>query len=451
MTTAKSSAGHTSAARGRGLDALFDSAVSPVATGLHVDADLAALLDDEVLAATVGASPEAEPEAEPAAVEPPAARGVAAALSEAIDVPPAAGEAQPVTPPPAAPTPSAEPPPAAAPPPPPAAAPEPERQLPTTKRYGAIFMETAPQEPGTDTQWAPPAADTLVPAMPATKGVMPPSSGLEEAPAPLVTVERDEDQKAIVISRLDKVLDKGWQRALHQEIDGLYKQAATEFASPPEKAERALSMLREARQVLLDTPEEYVSAEYRTMQVRAMLDRMQTSRKKGVIYGPRILLYQAGWLVVLLALLVFAGPLTQWITQVGNVTGAALMNLYPIVNTMIWGGIGGIVGALYALWWHISEQQDFDPHHLTWYLVQPLMGVVLGGIIFLILAGGFLILQVDLTDEKATQGARLLPYLTAVLAGFRQNFVYQQFDRLIALFTPAQRNDNNASGEGSGV
>ncbi len=447
MTTTRSNAGNSSAARGRGLDALFESAASPVAASSHVEADLAALLDDEVLAATVGAPDVSEPlVAAPAAAVASTRAATAAALPETIDVPPAASEARPVTPPQATAPPVSEP-------AMPAPAFETPPQLPTTKRFGAIIMESAPQETPPDVQATPSASasDALVPTMPGTRSVMPPTSGVEEEVTPLpAAVDRTEDQKAIVISRLDKVLDKGWQRALHQEIDGLYKQVATEFASPPEKAERALSMLREARQVLLNTPEEYVAAEYRTMQVRALLDRMQVSRKKAVVFGPRILLYQAAWLVVLLALLIFAAPLTQWITRVGNVTGAALLNLYPIVNTMIWGGIGGIVGALYALWWHISEQQDFDPNYLTWYLVQPLMGVVLGGIIFLILAGGFLILQVDLTDEKATQGARLLPYLTAVLAGFRQNFVYQQFDRLIALFTPSQRsgNGNGTPGEG---
>ena len=111
----------------------------------------------------------------------------------------------------------------------------------------------------------------------------------------------------------------------------------------------------------------------------------------------------------------------------------------------MWGGIGGIIGALYALWWHISDQQDFERQYLMWYLVQPIMGTVLGGIVFLLLTGGFLLLQVKPSDANA--GARLIPYLVAVLAGFRQNFIYGQFDRLIALFAPGgnQSGGNNQS------
>ena len=245
------------------------------------------------------------------------------------------------------------------------------------------------------------------------------------------------------------MFDQGWQKALHQQIDDLYKQVATEFSSPPEKAERALSLLREARQVLLETPEEYVAAEYRTMQVRAMLDRVRESRKQSGYYGPRILAYETVWLVFLLAGLILAAPLARWLTliaQTGVANEAALLNIYPILNTMIWGGIGGVVGALYSLWWHISDQQDFDRHYLTWYLVQPLLGLVLGGIVFLLMAGGFLLLQVNLQDPNAATAARLLPYLAAVLAGFRQNFVYEQFNRLMALFTPAPRSGNGGEG-----
>jgi hypothetical protein len=405
-----------------------------------VDADLAALLDNEVMAAETGASMgqvASRAAAATPAVSPPSGRS--SEPLDGVDLPPVAAEAQPV--PPIAPEPVTSPP-AAGPSNP---EPQPQRRLPTTQRFGAIIMDTS--EP---MAIAPMPSEALVPLAAEVKSILPPDSGQEPAPpAPPAPPERTEDQTAIIIQRLDMVLDQGWQKALHQQIDELYKQVATEFSSPPENAERALSLLREARQVLLETPEEYVAAEYRTMQVRAMLDRVRESRKQSGHYGPRILAYETGWLLFFLTGLIMAAPLAGWITriaQTGVSNEAALLSIYPILNTMMWGGIGGVVGALYSLWWHISEQQDFDRHYLTWYLVQPLLGLVLGGIVFLLMAGGFLLLQVNLQDPNAATAARLLPYLTAVLAGFRQNFVYEQFNRLIALFTPAPR--NNSGGEG---
>ncbi len=448
MTTAKTSTGSPGSARGRGLDALFEGAVPPAAVTQEVNADLAALLDNEVIVAETGGVQGETPS--PATPEPvvstPLARGVEPMSPPVgVDVPPFAAEARSTEP--TQPEPTL----------PPVSAPaETPRRLPPTQRFGAIIMETpaepAPSEPAqaeAALAESVSTAEALVPTMPVARSVLPPGPGIEpETTTPLpAPVERTDDQKAIIISRLDKALDKGWQRELHQQIDGLYKQVATEYSSPPAKAEKALSMLREARQLLIDTPEEYVSAEYRTMQVRAMLDRIQESRKQSRIYGPRIFLYEVAWLVVLLAGLIFAATVANWIAVAGNVTGPSQMNIYPLVSTMMWGGLGGIVGALYTLWWHISEEQDFDRQYVTWYIVQPLLGLVLGGIVFLLLAGGFLILQVNLTDPNASTGARLLPYLAAVLAGFRQNFVYEQFNRLIALFAPAP-SSNSGNGEG---
>ena len=54
MTTAKSSSADPGAAKGRGLDALFDGTVSATTASQSVDADLAALLDNEIMAAETG-------------------------------------------------------------------------------------------------------------------------------------------------------------------------------------------------------------------------------------------------------------------------------------------------------------------------------------------------------------------------------------------------------------
>jgi hypothetical protein len=286
----------------------------------------------------------------------------------------------------------------------------------------------------------------------AAKAMAPAGPGAEPEPQPPpAAIERTDDQKTIIIKRLDDVLNKDWQRELHKQIDDLYKQVAVEFNSPPANAQKALTLLREARQILIETPEEYVAAEYRTVQVRAMLARTRESRKQSRHHGPRILGYQIGWLLLLVAGFAFAGPLATLIGYLSGLGGATVKDFLPIWNTMMWGGIGGVIGALYHLWWHISDRQDFDAQYTMWYMVQPIMGLVLGGIVFLLMAGGLLVLQVDpLSTTNTNTATRLLPYLLAVLAGFRQNFIYEQFDRLIALFTPGSQRDNQGGGGQTG-
>lgn len=504
MTTTGSSMSDSGQARGRGLDALF-AANPPVAPSApDIDPELAAMLDQEVRAGAppieslsavptakervaLAASPNGEAqESSAAGAELRTRRGdVTTAGDEAIDVPmPVAdggGEIAPPASPPAdsteapPPPPPAATPPTAEPPPPPVLEPEPAAgttpvggapQAQPPVRIGAVIIDstapgaaqpTAPAEPAVQVGPAgelipagQPGAPVAVPLMPDLREVLPPGPGIQTAPQPLPTAQAlAEDQKTIIINRLNKNLETGWQRSLHMRIDDLYKQVATEFSSPPASADRMLTLLNEARQILIESPENYVAVESRMVQVQVMITRTAESRRQSAHYGPRILGYEVGWLVLLLLGLVFAAPLTDFFARAGNITGATGSDLFPFWSTLMWGGIGGIIGALYALWWHVSDQQDFERQYVMWYLVQPIMGVVLGGIVFLLLTGGFLLLQVKPSDTNT--GARLIPYLVAVLAGFRQNFVYGQFDRLIALFAPGDNQSRNTQRPGGGL
>lgn len=463
MTTAANNPNPAGQPRGRGLDALFESSQPPAPAtpeaAAEIDPELAAMLEREVRAgappigrARVGAREAAAPAAEgPASDE------------EAIDVPmPVAEPAVPPAAAPAAGAPAGETPgTSAAPTPPPAAAPTtpspaapvaaattpPAGTAPATQppvRIGAVIIDTTTPAPAPAAGTGPTGepvptgaeeAPIVMAPRPELREVMPPGPGLATGGVQLPAAQTyTGDQRTIVINRLNNVLEAGWQKAIHKQIDDLYKQVAAEFSSPPANTERMLTMLQEARQILIETPENYVAAEARLAQVRVMMTRMKESRVQASHYGPRILGYELGWLILFLLGLIFAAPLSWAFTGPGNILGATIKDVFPFWNTLMWGGIGGIIGALYALWWHVSDQQDFDRHYLMWYLVQPIMGLVLGGIVFLLLTGGFLLLQVKPADENA--GARLVPYLVAVLAGFRQNFIYEQFDRLIALFAP---------------
>jgi hypothetical protein len=300
--------------------------------------------------------------------------------------------------------------------------------LPATRRFGAIILETPIRGAGTD----------LVAGQPDPRAI-PPGPGKEgdiAGPLPAVIVRTD-DQKTSVITRLDAVRDTEWQRKFHAQIDQLYKEISEQFTTPPDVAEKLLAMLREARQMMIDTPEEFGNAEYRVMQVAIAVERRRQSRQQGRTLGPWLLFYLAFWLVAFAAGLIYANQATAYVRLLGQFSESQVSNLTPALMTMLWGGIGGAVAGLYALWYHIADRQDFNRTYSMWYYIQPLMGLVLGAIMFLILAGGFLIVQVDITGPNASTGAQLIPYLVAVLAGFKQDFVYDQLERLVAVFVPS--------------
>lgn len=310
----------------------------------------------------------------------------------------------------------------------------PDRPLPATKRFGAIILDAPVRSSGAE----------LAAGLPDPRGA-PPGPGKEPettAPLPAVII-KTEDQKTTVIKRLDTVRDSEWQRKFHAQIDRLYKEISQEFSTPPDVAQKMLEMLREARQLMIDSPEEFGNAEYRVMQVATSVERRRQSRQQARYLGPWLLVYLSSWLLLFTAALIFAGQISNYVRLWGSLTDPQVANILPIINTMLWGGIGGVVGGLYALWYHIADRQDFDKHYSMWYYVQPLMGLVLGAITFLIIAGGFLIVQVNLTDPNAAAGARLIPYLVAVLAGFKQDFVYDQLERVVSIFAPGPKLDTS--------
>ncbi|MCX7670280.1 MAG: hypothetical protein N2439_09435 [Anaerolineae bacterium] len=461
MTTAANNPPPAGQPRGRGLDALFDSAQPAASDVPEIDPELAAMLEREVRAGAppvgrvrIGTRDAATTTDNEAAGEEEAIDVPAPIVEPAVTPSPSPAAGQPAAPGPAAPSaPAATIGPTAPPTAPsaPAVAPTPAAGAPATQppvRIGAVIIDTtapaapAPAETGVEVG----PAGELIPTgggeapivtapRPELREARPPGPGVSTGEAQLPAVQTyAPDQRTIVINRLNSVLDAGWQKAIHRQIDDLYKQVAAEFSSPPANTERMLTMLQEARQILIETPENFVAAEARLAQVRVMMTRMKESRKQAGYYGPRILGYEMAWVLLFLLGIIFAAPLSWAFTGPGNILGATIKDVFPFWNTLMWGGVGGVIGALYALWWHISDRQDFDRHYLMWYLVQPVMGLVLGGIVFLLLTGGFLLLQVKPADENAA--ARLVPYLVAVLAGFRQNFIYEQFDRLISLFAP---------------
>jgi hypothetical protein len=104
-----------------------------------------------------------------------------------------------------------------------------------------------------------------------------------------------------------------------------------------------------------------------------------------------------------------------------------------LVNSLLWGGLGGVVGALYALWRHVAEDQDFDRQFSMWYITNPIMGLFLGAFSFLIIRAGLF----SLTSGGGSSAAITSPYFLYVMAwivGFQQNVAYDIVRRVLGIF-----------------
>ena len=229
---------------------------------------------------------------------------------------------------------------------------------------------------------------------------------------------------------------------LEKEISQLYEDIPRYLSTNKKAADEALASLREARELLWGAPERLVDAEYNVNQVKTVLQRFQQYVEWGRVYGYRLLAYEVCCLVVFLgaflAVQIWQAPIMSWLKGiVGTGSTTYIDVLIPFLTSLMWGGIGGVVGALYSLWWHVAHEQDFDKRYNMWYLIQPLMGFILGGIVFLIITTGFLALEGTVPTTESSRGVQMFPALVAVLGGFRQQFVYELLERIIRVLTPS--------------
>ncbi len=225
------------------------------------------------------------------------------------------------------------------------------------------------------------------------------------------------------------------KKELQTRIDRLYNDAVRFLGSRKDLAESAMEQLKEARASLDTSPAE---AEYKIFWAAALIKRAQSSRSfSSRLVSFLVFLYQLAWLALFgfgfVETLYFQDFISKHL--VGTTTGALSVMVYAdFWASIMWGGIGGLIGAMYHLWWHVSKLEDFDKSYTMWYIVQPVMGAILGGLMYLVMAAGFLAMNI-VPQEKDVIHA--LPLVLAAIAGFRQLYVYELLDRLVKSFMPS--------------
>lgn len=176
------------------------------------------------------------------------------------------------------------------------------------------------------------------------------------------------------------------------------------------------------------------------LQAECLLLRADKSRETLRRWGPLIGLYEV---VLLLALLTLAlnGSIH------GFVAGAGGGGWTPPAAYMVWGGLGGVVAALFGLYRHAAAR-DFDRGYVAYYFLKPILGIVLGPLVYLFARAGLMALQ---SDGGAVERHELL-YLGAFVLGFGERFSLRLIDRVAAaMFGPTAMQEARATGPAPGI
>jgi hypothetical protein len=258
---------------------------------------------------------------------------------------------------------------------------------------------------------------------------------LEEYEQGQLSRVRDEDEVLAYIG--DEQRQQLWQA-----IARLYDEVPRVLVHD-ELQDEALQLLQGAQDILMERPRQFDVAKYKVGQVVSILTRRKQTTRWTNTYGWLTFLYEGAWIVVLSWSIFFAPAIVASIT---STFGAAesLVSIEQLWNTAVWGGVGGVLGALYSLYWHAAKVKDFDKQYLMWYVVQPVIGLIIGAALHVIIGAGFLTLIGEPAVEQGTP-LRLFPYALSLIAAFRQRFILEVVDRVIQFVTRTGDQDTTKS------
>ncbi|MEW6502483.1 MAG: hypothetical protein AB1457_00810 [Chloroflexota bacterium] len=220
-------------------------------------------------------------------------------------------------------------------------------------------------------------------------------------------------------------------KALQERASGALERIKEEI-NKIELADQLFDKIERSRQMLFEGKNNYEESERLIVEVEHRLDFIQRVKQSSRTVGLRLFFYELFIFVILIAVFVFTNIEPQ-ASIINQASPFASVNLVQFINTLLWGGFGGVVGAFYALWKHVAAEQDFDPQYALWYVTNPLLGIALGAFVFLVFQAGFFSLTAG-TEESVTIRSALVIYVFAWVSGFKQNVVYEIVRRILDVF-----------------
>jgi len=184
-------------------------------------------------------------------------------------------------------------------------------------------------------------------------------------------------------------------------------------------ARELIADLEQARNELLTGKENYEEAERTISEVElriAVVERAKSDNWAAIA----LFLYEVIWAVLFTTFFLITN-------QAHEIT-----NIILVMSSAIWGGIGGITGAFYALWKHVARDVDFSKQYYLWYVSNPIMGLILGSFIYLVMKGSLLSMTTETNIQDIT--SPFIVYLLAFVVGYQQNVAWALVRRVVQVF-----------------
>jgi hypothetical protein len=219
------------------------------------------------------------------------------------------------------------------------------------------------------------------------------------------------------------------------EIDALEQAITSSRMISHKPADELLDRLAAARNLLLNDRTQIEDAEREIAEVRFRWTRIEKIifyEEPPWIFAYLILMSALSILAIMVPALglfdmslgLSVEALGKWAEQYAALNQNTIAQLWGAV---VWGGIGGVTGAMYALWRHVADKKDYDPEFALWYYTNPLMGLMLGAFIYVVVQAGVL---------TFLQNSPLVLYILAWAVGFQQNIAFRLVNSVLDRLVP---------------
>ncbi len=255
---------------------------------------------------------------------------------------------------------------------------------------------------------------------------------------PLAKDTEEVAEDAFKAARVSRYVGKERRENLDMQIERLYEEVAKDLSVNKEDAEYALRTLSEAQDIILEDTRQYDEALYRVAVVKTMLARKRNLRRWSYTWGLAVFFYAVIWLAAFIAGFVTTDILRAAMGDVSE----GVMAVRGAWFSALAGGIGGIISIFYSLYWHVAMKQDFDRQYVMYYLVQPIMGFILGALIYFIVVAGYLLFNVS---DTAVDTVTAIGIVLGFIAGFRQRVVFEMIDRIVKKLLPRSQEEPDAA------
>ncbi len=227
---------------------------------------------------------------------------------------------------------------------------------------------------------------------------------------------------------------------IEEEIAGLYEAIDRFRETRRENTGHALSLLREAREIISGQPQRIERAQYNIQQAKQIIERakLSRSRSRGIAFRTfgLLILWLAGLGGLGAALYLYPLDVNEIIGLISSNMGWNTSHYYPLLWTVATGGIGGCLGAISFLFERMRVHEEFDRQYILRSMIQPLMGIVLGLIVYGLLVALFNSLDASIIGHPVTT---YLPAALALPIGIWQVYVYAAIFRITRLLTFQRR------------